>query len=808
MNRSNAGAPRHPEAQQSAPIRCALLVAVAIGFSAAAAVAQPSTAVAQIERDAATATAEMDRIETQYHDIPDLFAVGDREDRALWGSIYYLNKEYQRASLALFGAIEQPEGTSAAEATATYAESMFYLADSLYQLGNVSAARQYFEKVLKLRGHSFHDDAILRLMTIAADDQRFDDVDVYYREYLEVAGSDVPGQVRYLRAKSLFRAGRDDGALEELAKIQAHEAFDMRARYLRASILTRQNKLEEALAIFDEIVQLKNVARQDAAVKELTHLGRGRLLYELDRLDESVDAYQAIDFDSKYLTVMLYEVTLTYVRRGQLELRGRKGQTKTLSERVAAAKIEYKKALRQLDDLQALDPDSERAADIDLLAGNLRLQRLEFDAAEAKFGDVLERHRAADAELQHLISEPGLRDLLLRDILALEGDPHAVLQSPLPVIAARRAAQNKDVAESLAVFKDIQASRADVESAQGLLEQLEEMLSSENRARAELFRPLQSGVERSASLANTVAQLTTNAIAVERRLARPTASLKEQLDEVGERLTALDDQVKQLPKTPEEAAERKKRFRDRANAVDHDVHELELISANLRATLASVDWMARHEMEPAQQEVMKVRVRQTQDELVDNEKRVAVLRGRVVDLRRQVQTIGGRGSGEDLLRTEWADTAAEERVLLRSARDPANAAVYQRLDGVIERLAAVAGRNDAFRDNLDRGVEERLAGARAMIAAERESLATYSRSLADVDARAAGLRDGATAAALERVRADLSRTVLRADVGIVDTSFGRKQAETEHIGALQKGRAAELTDLTQAYADLTRDELP
>ncbi|MDP2345246.1 MAG: hypothetical protein Q8O67_30155 [Deltaproteobacteria bacterium] len=786
-----------------------VVVVVALGLSLGAG-AQPTAVVAQIERDANAAAAEIARIELQYSEIPDLFAVGDRDERALWGSIYHLNKEYQRASLALFGAVEPREGEAPrqVEATPTYAESLFFLADSLYELGNVGAARQYFEKLLKLRGHSYHDDAILRLMGIAAADERFDDVDRYYTDYLEVAGTNVPGQVRYLRAKSLFRAGREEGAVQELGKIPTGEAFDLRARYLRASILTRQDKILDALTIFDDIIRLKNVAREDAAVRELTHMGRGRLLYELDRLDESIDAYQSIEFDSKYLTTMLYEVTLTYVRRGQLELRGRPGEEKTLGQRVEAAKVEYKKALRQLDDLHALDPEGERAADIDLLAGNLRLQRLEFDDAEAMFGEVLEKHRAADVELQHLITDTSLRELLLRDILALESDPRAVLQSPLPPIAARRAALNKDVAASLAVFKDIQKSRADVESAQRLLEQLEEMLSSENRARAELFRPLQSGVERSISLSNTVLQLTSAALSLERELARPTPEMQQQLAEIGQRRAALEEQVNQLPKTPEQVAARKKRFRDRADAADRDIHELELISVRLRAALASVSWLAGHEMEPAQQEVMKVRVRQTQLELTDNDTRLAAVRARVTELRRDVQTIGGRGSGEELLRNEWVQAASDERALLQSVRDPGQAALYQRLDAAVDRVTSVGARNTAFRDNLDRGVEERVSGARAMLAAEREALATYSRTLADVDVRAASLRDGATALALERVRSDLSRIVLRADVGVVDTSFGRKQAETEHISALQKARAAELTDLTQAYADLTRDELP
>ena len=787
--------------------RAACLVALVTAGTAAA---QAEVELAQIQRDAAVVDAEMTRIDLQYQNIPDLFSMGDRDDRALWGAIHHLNKEYQRASLALFGAVEPREGESLAdlEATPDYAESLFFLADSLYELGNIGAASRYFEKLLKLKSKDYKDDAILRLMTIANNDRRYDAVDAYYSAYLAFAGSNVPGQVRYLRAKSLFRSARDDAAIEELTKVRSGDAFDLRARYLKASILTRQGKLSDALTIFDAIILLKNVAREDGAVKEMTHLGRGRLLYELDRLDESIDAYQSVEFDSKYLTMMLYELTLTHVRLGQLALADNKDGLTSKAERAEAAGVEYKKALRQIDDLRALDPDGERAADIDLLAGNLRLQRQDFDQADGIFAEVLEKHRTADLELQRLLLDSSLSDMLMRDILALENDPHALLESPLPVIVANRAARSTDVNASLTVFKDIQKSRADVESAQRLLEQLEENLSADNRARAELFRPLQSAVERSVALTNTVIQITSRALSVERKQARLSRDLATKVDEINQRRTEIEALVRQLPKTPEAIAKRKKRFIDRIDAIDRDTHELELISANIRATLASVDWLSRRELEPGPRAKLQADVVQMQAQLVANDEVAANLRRRVVEVRRGLQTIGGRGSSEDLLRSQWSSLAAEEFKLLRAARDPSQLALLSRVDATLDKLASATARNSEFRDRLERTVEERLKGARAMIAEERTSLAGYAGTLAEIDLRAAGLRDAATAVALERVRSELTGIVLRADVGVVDTAFGRKQAETERISALQKARAAELTDLTQAYADLTRDELP
>jgi hypothetical protein len=772
----------------------------------------PATAasIAQIDRDSSTAAAEVGRLESQYGELPALFSASDREDRATWGSIYHLNREFERASLSLFGAVEPRDGENLKDIAreAGYGESLFLLADSLLQLGNVGAARQYFERLLETTGSGYEDEAIQRLMEIASKEQKFDEVDRYFQRYLDVAGSNIPGKVRYLRGRSLFFAKRDDDALDQLNKVPAGEAFDQRARYLRAAVAVRRGALEQALALFDEILALKPVAREDAAVRELCHLGRGRVLYELDRLDESINAYQAIDYDSPYLGSMLYEVTLTFVRRGQLALRGTKGDGLTDLQRRERARVEYQRALRQLDDLRSLDPDGERGADIDLLAANLRLQRLEFEQAEAIFNGVLARYRSVDESLRGIIGDVAIADKVLADILALEKDPRTSLQSPLPLIAAQRAARLRDVAQAVSVFKQLQESRVDVAATRTMLERLEEQLAPENPSRAELFKPLRSAVERSLSLANTIIALRARAVAAERSLARPGAAERARLDEIATRREDLEREVDALPKTPEEFAARRERLKERSNGIDRAIHELELTNNHLRAAATSLEWLAAQDADPVRAATLKGRAREIGAEIEGHDARLRDLQTRTAQVHASVSTAGGRGSAEDRLRASLAATYAEERAVLLGVRDSRASLAYQELDQVFARIDDVERRNAAFRDRLDASVEGRLAGVRAMLAAERVSLATYEAGLASLDARASELRGGATADALEHVRADIGHIVLRSDVGLIDAAFSRKQAETETISALQRARAAELTDLTQAYADLTKDDQP
>jgi tetratricopeptide (TPR) repeat protein len=772
--------------------------------------------VSRIERDVGVAEGELRRVEEQYRTVPDLFRDDDREQRVTWGEIYYLTKEYQRASLLLFGAVEPRDNDKApVENRADYADALYYLADSLFLLGNHAAAQGYFEKLLALRGHGHSEQAILRLMEIGDAARRFDDVDRYFARYLETAGNEIPGQVRYLRGKSLFLAKKDDAAIDQLRLVPATDAYALRSRYLIGAAYVREGKFDDALEMFNQVAFAKPISKDDKRVKEQAHLARGRLFYETDRLGESIDAYQEIPYDSELLTTMLYEVTWTYVRRGQLALRGKKGDNLTELQRREKAKVEYEKALNQLEDLKALEPDSDKAAEIDILAGNLRLQRNEFEKAETIFGDVLNTYQGADNQLATLMADHSSRDRLLADILQMSSGGLTV-DSKLPPLAARRAARNEEVAKALQVFKDIQKSRDEIESTSKLLASLEEQLSPDNPGRTELFKPLQAGVERSMSLENTLLALKQNAVGIERGLARPSPELQAQLASLRASRADIEKKVASLPKSSEEIAARRQRLLERVDHIDRALHQAEIEARQRRAELTAVDFMYAHD--PAagatagttelKSELRKNQLRQERQNIEDIEARAAQLRETLAQLKKGISVAGGRGSGEELLRQAYAKSFDEERALLAQARDPAKADVYAKLDASIARIDELQRGNAAFRARLDGIVEERLAGARALLAAQKEAIAAYTTSLGDIDARATAVRDRATTLALDKVRYELNRIVLRADVGVVDTSFARKQAETEKIGQLQKARAAELTDLTQAYADLTKDEAP
>lgn len=782
-------------------------LAVAWLLLGAPALGQGLVEVERLEREAATVAGEVERIEAAHRDVPDLFAPINREERLTWGAVHHLNKDHMRAALAMYAVVE-PRVGEAPQASPEHAEAMYLLGDSLYEMGNVGAARVYFERLLTIGRHGWLDDAILRLMTIASNNGRFEDVDRYYAEYLAVAGQRVPAQVRYLHARSLFSAGRDAGALEELARIPTGDAWDLRARYLRVALLTRQGRSADALAVVDDALKQRATGAADRDVHEILLLARARLLYELDRLDESIDAYQEIGLDSRHLPTMLYEVTLTYVRRGQLAQRPVEGDGLGDALRREKATTEYKKALRQLEDLRALETGDR--ADSDLLAASLLLQVRDYDDAHERFADVAARFDAADQELQRLVDDVSVREQILKDILAIERDPRARLQSPLPALAARRAGRQRDVARSLQAFKEIQDTREQLAELERLLSALENALSADNPGRVEAFRSMRSAVEHSQAIANATTRLRSRALAAERAAVSPSASQAGRLAELAVARRTLEERIATLPQTMEAIEARRVAFRERLDALDRSIHDVDLATGQLRAAATATAWLAGHEptLAPAQREFLRAEADREGADLGRADEVLDELRQQVSDLKAALDTLGGRGSGEERLRQDLNALLGEERALLAAVRGTASSDVLARVDRLHGTLDGVDARNAAFRSGLDASVDARLADARALLATERAALDASQGALAAVDAAAGDLRARATAVALERVRREVSAIVLRADVGIIDTAFARKQGETEAISALQRARAVELTDLTQAYADLTRDELP
>ena len=282
-------------------------------------------------------------------------------------------------------------------------------------------------------------------------------------------------------------AERDEG--ETTGKIPGASPFHLRARYITAAIHIRAEKYDEAIVHFSITQTQPKINRPTS---RQTYLALGRLYYDRDMLDEAVNAYQFISFDSEFFSEMLYEVTWVYVRRGQMIKTAEESENMPASEVERMVNEEYKKALDQLRMLVDLESDSRRTPDAYVLMGNLRLQRGEFDAAEQLFEKVVQQYEPTYDSLKKLSKKSMNPKKLLDDILAVQQGGLAT-DSQLPPLAATWTSETDDVTHVLATFRDLQISEQQMKSSLALVEELDRIL---NRDHPENSSLPEDGVQR------------------------------------------------------------------------------------------------------------------------------------------------------------------------------------------------------------------------------------------------------------------------------------------------------------------------
>ena len=301
----------------------------------------------------------MHRLEEEYQEIPDATRPAKIRQYLRLAKEAFQIKDYEKCSLAVYSII----GSQKLRKTGKRAFALYLLAEALYQLNNQTTALHYFKKMLKEDDVTYLHHAASRVIEIGANTNKPKTVNKFYSLYETKVGGRVPDQVRYERGKSLFIAERDEESIKELNKLPRSSDYYIRSKYIRAASAVRAEDSDRAINLMRAIADHKPASQTDMKIVELAYMGLGRLYFDQDDLDEAINAYQFISFDSDFFTEMLYEVTWVYVRRGQLMELDEKIAELPTKERERMINAQYKKALENLRMLVDLESDSRRTPD-------------------------------------------------------------------------------------------------------------------------------------------------------------------------------------------------------------------------------------------------------------------------------------------------------------------------------------------------------------------------------------------------------------------------------------------------------------
>jgi tetratricopeptide (TPR) repeat protein len=181
-------------------------------------------------------------------------AIRQRENRFIVklneGRLHYFKEDYRNAAMTL---LELVETYKKQRSIPVYKDALFYLADSLYHIGNLRTATSFFEDVLRLKEPKMMPCALGRLIEISIKTERYDRVQLYFREARLAADRLKESHLYYLLGKYSYHVKKYRQAIQLWNRVSKLSSMYPQARYFRGVAFLELGKLKLALKAFQEV---------------------------------------------------------------------------------------------------------------------------------------------------------------------------------------------------------------------------------------------------------------------------------------------------------------------------------------------------------------------------------------------------------------------------------------------------------------------------------------------------------------------------------------------------------------------------
>jgi tetratricopeptide (TPR) repeat protein len=677
---------------------------------------------------------------------------------------------YDDAAIMLFDLVEQGPGNRA------YDESLYYLAESLYQRGDYLGARNYFLRIVDDRGPSatYYQAALERLIEMSLKLRDDTDVQRFLAALKGIPAAKRRDSMPYVHARYLHFSGDYSGALAVLKNIPPSSEYYIKGLYFAAASYVALEDLANASEAFLQLTRQPPKTEDDYKVIELAHMAIGRLYYERDQSSQAIDHYLRVSRKSKLFDEALYEVAWVYVKDRQFD-----------------------KALRALELLALANPDSAMAPDVRILEGNLRVRKArtiedtgkgnaleEYKRAMDVFNETSQTYGSARTEIERIIAEREDPRKFVHQITGRESETFDVA-AQLPPVAVQMLRQEPEVARVVAVDTDLVAIRADLRSTEETINRLRAAVSSPSRVN--IFPPLAKKRERLTEIFEDVQQLRTRLTEREWELVSKYAAAAERAEfqDLVRRRIELDRKLQAMPDSS-------LRYSDRVTQARRSYADLEKraqeVAVHIDGTEATVVAVEKY--------LADARAKSASDQLADKEQILVEVRGELAALRADLRDaerdvvlakdqagVGDAASARSgAVRDEFRDALnAEHEFLLRIGKrlQGGERTKAEQIANLISKGSAVLDRIDATNGEMDQIVDKGLAEVRTAIAEEEGKLLANQQQLEAYETGAQTLGGEVLTANFGKVSEKFYQVLVRADVGIIDVAWAAKeQAET------------------------------
>ncbi len=728
-------------------------------------------------------------VENQYTKRPETTDQMAREQRFSDGEINYLLGDYATASVLFYDLVEDKDFHSAPR----YPDALFYLGDSLYQQKNYLSARVYLKQLLEQRG-AHYKEALARYLEIAGRLNEFTGIDRYIDQAKAASGGSLPPELTYVYAKWLFK--REDLATEDRVpraqtvfvglEQQQGGPFRLQAAYFIGVGFVKLKQYDRAIERFQWIVQQPtNSDPREKAVKELASLSLGRVLFEMGKFDEAIDKYNDVPQNSDSFPDSLYEMAWAFVRKG-----------------------EFQRAKNATDILLLVAEESVLAPEAKILQGTLLLKLQKYDEATETYTSVINTYGPVRDEIDALLTvekDP----VKYFDELLKRNDRNLDVTTLLPPVALKWASTRRDVADALQIIGDLEAGRRGVDESSAIAGRILKALDERG---LEVFPVMQEGYTRADAVDSQITHAAEALTRIEGFLVAGYLSddQRKELDAAKAEVASLGERVATLPTTEAEVKARREKIRARVDEVDQQAFRLGIEIQSQYAQLAAInkyveDTRATRKNSPEDEKAFLEKVtfeRRALDAIVLD---LESVRKQLEDEKHNAEN---SISGEEDLKRQYEAALEKERHLYEQVRNnlPSDAAqVMLRADVVRADAEGVRERVKQAKQILRDRVQRRAEKLRATVQTEQSLLDGYGKEVVGISTDARELVGRIAFDSFKRVRQSFYDLVLKADVGVVDVAFTRKQDKTAQIQKLSAQKDRELKQLDDEFKEVLKD---
>ncbi len=678
--------------------------------------------------------------------------------------VFYDSNQLDRTVLMLASLVQNREF----QQSRNYHEGLFMYGQSLFRLGASESSLPIFDLLLQSRPSQTHvHNALFYAIEAALKLGRENDV-VRYLDSMR-ASRVSSAELLYVAGKAYYFRGDFNQSIRLLGQIPANAAVYPQSRYYLGVARTALGQLDTARTAFRDVSFTTDNNPETVEIRDLANMALGRLAIEAGKWTDAVDYYQKIARDSIHFPRSVYELAWAYVNEGKLQ-----------------------EAIRAFDVIILVARNEELVLTASMDRGQLLIYLDQHQDAQEAFEEVHRRFVPIRDELERFTQSDKNLELYFRWLIH-RYDKRYTLDLPLSERAAQWVRAGAGLEELVSTLDDIALQSREITQLDQIVKDLSTALTGSDRVG--LFPSLNNAWVQLIATENALIQQKKDLLEVEYRSQRKKIPKKDRI-----RMDELRAQAKKLERqsgsSATEAGAYQQRIQvmsDRFKKLRREAFQISRGLKNLKLEIASIDRYIKEveaEPDPSDQPIDK----SLPKELKAEKKRLVDLSRKLETIRQDIRSeIGQLGLGGAAQRTEDNDKAkllAIYDALKQLSEIHAGSDRFARLHEKIETgFSQVTKIKQAIDEHLALESQKLL----NIVSEEAVRIENYRDYLGVITDRGENLARIVGTNLFQRAKKRIRKTVLRADLGIVDLAWERKQKLTDQIASLNVQRSEKIT---------------